>query len=430
MIALALVAMALISLVLVGAFHRSYQALVADNLRAYATLLAADANARALAEAPADDYRLTLIDKSGNVLYDNEAEIAASENHASRAEVIAARESGEGEAIRRSATLGYNTYYYAKLLPDGNVLRVSTEAVRTAALFGDALPWVGLSAVLTVALSVLVSMLFTRRLIRVIGSVVSPERADAPQADSYAELIPLADAVSQQRASAQENERMRREFTANVSHELKTPLTSVRGYAEMIESGMARDADIPAFARRIREESERMVSLVRDIVELSELDEGKAAEAFERLDLAALAADTASLLRFSAEQSNVTLDVSVQSAYIMGSRTLVEELVYNLCDNAIRYNVPGGSVSVSVLPADGYAALTVADTGIGIPKESHARIFERFYRVDKSRSRRTGGTGLGLAIVKHIAKLHRASIHVESEVGRGTTMTVRFALDG
>lgn len=214
---------------------------------------------------------------------------------------------------------------------------------------------------------------------------------------------------------------MAREFTANVSHELKTPLTSISGYAEMIAAGLVKQEDVPEFASRIQKESKRMLALISDIIRLSQLDEGGPAED-EAVDMAQIADECMDVLLNSAKSHEVTLNKDVEPFIVNGSRSLLTELVYNLMDNAIRYNRPGGAVNVTVRSG----MICVADTGIGIPKEHQARVFERFYRVDKSRSKQTGGTGLGLAIVKSIADKYRADIGLESEEGRGTKITVSF----
>lgn len=230
-------------------------------------------------------------------------------------------------------------------------------------------------------------------------------------------VLILSDLGEQQRA-----ERMRREFTANVSHELKTPLTSISGYAEMIENGMARDADIRLFAERIRRESNRMRSLVSDIITLSELDERALYRQAEPVDLYTLAEEAVETLKSAAMLRGVTVQLSGGPTLVKGVRELLSELIYNLLDNAIRYNRDNGTVSVRT--AD--RTLSVRDTGIGIPRHHQSRIFERFYRVDKSRSKATGGTGLGLAIVKHITQQHHAELTLKSAEGIGTEITVTF----
>jgi len=230
-------------------------------------------------------------------------------------------------------------------------------------------------------------------------------------------VLILTDLGEQQRA-----DRIRREFTANVSHELKTPLTSISGYAEMIENGMAKTEDVRIFAERIRRESNRMLSLVSDIITLSELDEKQILEQAETVDLYELAEQTIETLKSAAMLRGVSVRLSGGPMPVHGVRTLLSELIYNLLDNAIRYNRDNGSVSVRTSDH----TLSVRDTGIGIPKHHLSRIFERFYRVDKSRSKATGGTGLGLAIVKHICEEHHATLSLESAEGIGTEITITF----
>lgn len=221
-------------------------------------------------------------------------------------------------------------------------------------------------------------------------------------------------------------EKMRREFTANVSHELKTPLHTISGCGELLANGMVKPEDIPAFSNRIYAESQRMIRLVEDIISLSHLDEGAGDLQWEDVDLTALAEKTIASLSLEAEKADVEIKLEGETAVLYGIPQLLGSIVYNLCDNAIKYNQEGGSVMVSVKEEEDALALCVADTGIGIPAEDQSRIFERFYRVDKSHSREIGGTGLGLSIVKHAARLHGAAITVDSTLGKGTTITVRF----
>ena len=221
-------------------------------------------------------------------------------------------------------------------------------------------------------------------------------------------------------------EQMRREFTANVSHELKTPLQTISGYAELLANGMVADKDKTAFSEKIYAEAQRMIRLIEDIIKLSNLDEGADEHTRETLDLYGTAENTVRSLRPAAKKANVTLSLNGENAEIYGIPQLLTAVVYNLCDNAIKYNKDGGTVFVSVKNNAENIVLSVRDTGIGIPKEQQERIFERFYRVDKSHSKEVGGTGLGLSIVKHAAKLHDAKITLESEVGKGTEITVIF----
>ncbi len=224
----------------------------------------------------------------------------------------------------------------------------------------------------------------------------------------------------------QATERLRREFSANVSHELKTPLTSISGYAEMIAGGLVRPADVRGFAERIHREAGRLLTLIEDIMKLSRLDEGGDAPAHEPVELLALARQAAERLELRAQALGVTVRVSGENAVVVGAYSQLFELIFNLTENAVKYNRAGGSVSVTVQPNPAGALLTVADTGIGIPADAQARVFERFYRVDKSRSTDTGGTGLGLSIAKHIVRLHGAQLTLESAEGHGTVVRVRF----
>ena len=220
-------------------------------------------------------------------------------------------------------------------------------------------------------------------------------------------------------------ERNRREFTANVSHELKTPLQGIIGSAELLENGMVKQEDVPRFVGHIRAEAQRLVTLIGDIIRLSQLDEGEPMPT-ESVELLAVAREAAENLRSAAEARHVTVEVTGQPASVSGVRRLLYEIAFNLCDNAIKYNTDGGRVEVEVTRDGGTAAVTVRDTGIGIPPEHQSRVFERFYRVDKSHSKASGGTGLGLSIVKHAVQYHHGAIQLKSEVGKGTEIRVTF----
>lgn len=219
-------------------------------------------------------------------------------------------------------------------------------------------------------------------------------------------------------------EKLRREFTANVSHELKTPLTSISGYAEMIENGMAKNRDVKKFAGKIRKEAARLLTLIGDIIQLSHLDEPDKSLDKQDTSLLELSGDVADSLAPGAEKKGVSIKTSGDEARLMCNRDLIYQVIYNLCDNAVRYNCDGGAVDIIITDLPGEAKITVKDTGIGIPQRHLGRIFERFYRVDKSRSKETGGTGLGLAIVKHIVEQHNGKIELESEENKGTKITV------
>ena len=220
-------------------------------------------------------------------------------------------------------------------------------------------------------------------------------------------------------------ERNRREFTANVSHELKTPLQGIIGSAELLENGLVKQEDVPRFIGHIRSEAQRLVTLIGDIIRLSQLDEGEPMPA-EPVELLALAREAAKSLQSAAAARNVTVTVEGEPVELTGVRRLLYEIVFNLCDNAIKYNTDGGRVQVTVTKENETAAVTVRDTGIGIPPDQQDRVFERFYRVDKSHSKASGGTGLGLSIVKHAVQYHHGAIHLQSEVGKGTEIRVTF----
>ena len=219
---------------------------------------------------------------------------------------------------------------------------------------------------------------------------------------------------------------MRQEFTANVSHELKTPLTAISGYVELIANGMAKGEDARRFASEIHVSSDRLLSLINDIIKLAELDEAEQEFDLEQVELYQLAQGCLDMMDIEAAKQGILLQIEGEPCTILANRALIDELLYNLCSNAIRYNNQGGSVTVTTAHKNGGVILSVKDTGIGIPKEHQERVFERFYRVDKSRSKQSGGTGLGLAIVKHIVAQHHAEMNLESEPGRGTKVEIFF----
>lgn len=402
-------------------------AMLAQSCRTVARALEAGSDMERLAVD--SEVRYTLIDHSGAVLFDSEvAEVSALENHAGRPEVQAAFAAGQGVSTRQSETLDRQTRYFALRLDGDRVLRAAVDVPNWLGLFLLILPTLAAVCLPVFGMAAVLSFWLTRRMVQPITHMA--QHLDTIEADvPYEELIPLAHTVQADRQLQADNEAMRREFTANVSHELKTPLTSISGYAELLETRMARPEDVPEFGRRIHKEAGRMISLVSDILQLSELD-GQQRQNFEPapVDLAALVRDTAANMTMNARKAYVTLQYTAPDTPLMvqGGRDLLAELAMNLTDNAIRYNRPGGHVQISCGTADGCPYLQVEDNGIGIPQDAQSRVFERFYRVDKSRSKATGGTGLGLAIVKHIAMLHGAKIDLRSTVGTGTTVRVEF----
>ena len=486
-----------------------------------------------LENVEADRFRITWIDTDGTVLFDTKADQTIMENHANREEIREAFETGSGSAVRTSSTLTEQTFYEARQLADGTVLRISTNQESAWALMIGMLWPVILIAVLAIGLSALLAI----RMAKIIVEPLNTLNLEQPLSNNtYEELSPLLRRINQQhrqieshmrtlqrktdeftqitshmqeglvvldketnirsinhasmqifdtdagcvgssffmvnRSSAlrqalndaldqghgsaiqelkgriyrfdmssiqsegnllgavilavdvtesQNAEQMRREFSANVSHELKTPLQGIIGSAELLESGMVKPGDESRFVGHIRKEASRLVNLVEDIIRLSQLDEGVSLPT-EEVDLLALAEEVKVILEKSAAEKNVSIDLSGAGFTVQGVRRMLHEVIYNLCDNAIKYNVPGGRVDIHI--EDG--KLTVSDTGIGIPAEHRDRIFERFYRVDKSHSKASGGTGLGLSIVKHAAAYHKAEIILESTPGKGTAITIQF----
>jgi len=486
-----------------------------------------------LENVEADRFRVTWIDTDGTVLFDTRVDESTMENHADREEIREAFTTGSGSAVRNSSTLTEQTYYEARRLTDGTVLRISANQASAWALMMDLLWPIILIAVLAIGLSALLA----RRMARKIVEPLNTLNLEQPLSnDTYEELSPLLRRINQQHlqinaqmrklqrktdefiqitshmqeglvvldkethirsinsaamrifgaeetcvgssffqvnrsnalrqalnaaldhghgstvqeldgrayrfdmssiqsegkllgavilavdvTEAQNAEQMRREFSANVSHELKTPLQGIIGSAELLESGMVKPEDAPRFVDHIRKESSRLVNLIEDIIRLSQLDEGVELPK-ENVEILALAEDVKDILSSSAAEKNVKINVTGSGFQVQGVRRMLHEVVYNLCDNAIKYNIPGGSVTIHA----GDNRLVVSDTGIGIPAEHKDRIFERFYRVDKSHSKASGGTGLGLSIVKHAAAYHGAEISLESTPGKGTTITIRF----
>lgn len=370
-----------------------------------------------------ESTRVTRIDESGNVLYDSRRDADTLDNHSGREEVREALKSGEGEDVRRSVTVEKDLYYYALLLEDGSVLRVSREVDSLASTALTMLPVIGGLAVLMIIFAMLLAKWQTARLIKPINELDLEQPLDN---DVYTELSPLLTAMDRQNREKEAVSNMRKEFSANVSHELKTPLTSISGYAEIMKNGMVRPADIPVFSERIYKEARRLITLVEDIIKLSKLDEESVELEKQEVDLYDLTREIISRLSPQASQKNIRMELTGEPVKYVGIRQILDEMVYNVCENAIKYNNDGGRVTVWVGNTLEGPKISVADTGIGIPKEHHERIFERFYRVDKSHSKERGGTGLGLSIVKHGALLHGAKVSVDSSPGRGTKIEMQF----
>ncbi len=483
------------------------------------------------------DYRITWIDKSGNIIFDTQSNSESMENHLEREEVKEAFANGSGESERYSSTLTEKMMYCAELLDDGTVLRISVSQLTVLTLLlGIAQP---VAIVFVIAL--VVSFIFASRISKRIVKPLNEIDLDNPlENDAYDELSPFLSKISnqQKKIKLQENqlsqrkneflaitsnmneglvllgkdkkvisinpsaesfftseadctgmdfirlernpdiikaleraeiqdtseiqvnrngrifqlniscirdmgelsgfvilifditeksdsENRRREFTANVSHELKSPLQSIMGSAELIENGLVKKEDMPKFIGNIHSEATRLLTLINDIIKLSKLDEGTTLSEKD-FDLYSLVKENIEVLKSSAEKKNISVSFKGESLMMKSMKPLVSEIVYNLIDNAIKYNIENGSVEISISRDKNNIILSVSDTGIGIPEEYQERVFERFYRVDKSHSKETGGTGLGLSIVKHAVQDIGADIKLESRCGKGTVVTVRF----
>lgn len=370
--------------------------------------------------------RITQIDENGDVLYDSSSEESDMENHGAREEIKEALASGTGESERVSDTLGRELYYYAVLLDDGTVLRVAKSMDNLAMTALNVLPVMGVLAVIMIGFAFMLAKWQTKKLIKPINEL----NLENPLENTiYEELTPLLVAMDKQNKEKEAVSNMRKEFSANVSHELKTPLTSISGYAEIMKNGMVRPADIPVFSERIYKEARRLITLVEDIIKLSKLDEESVELEKEEVDLYNLTMEIVSRLSPQASQKHIRMEVTGEKVNCFGIRQILDEMVYNVCENAIKYNNEGGRVSVWVGATLDGPKISVSDTGIGIPKEHQERIFERFYRVDKSHSKERGGTGLGLSIVKHGALLHGAKVSVDSAPGKGTRIEMLFPKD-
>lgn len=478
------------------------------------------------------NVRITLIDKDGIVLFDNQAEAKTLENHAMRQEIMEAVAVGAGEAERFSDTLDKTTYYYAVRLEDGKILRLARTIDSIYKSVLQMLPIMGGIVIVVAFLASIVARRVTFNLIKPLDQVNLDEPLDN---ETYDELAPFLTRIAKQKRQLSKNlkklrgkqeeltiitnnmneglvllngqqnvlfinesaakifgfsakevigrniltvdraqevqdllqkvsqagkgeglyekdghfyqlsgssvngsgsviliydvtekmtaEKLRREFSANVSHELKTPLQSILGYAEIMKNGLVKDEDKQRFLERIHAEAGNMIELIQNIMELSRLDENKTLDEFEDVDLLKLAQSVTLRLKHKAQTKGVTLNVSGSSACVCGVQSILSEVLYNLVDNSIKYNKDNGKVDVKVQDGSEDVTVSVSDTGIGIGAADRERVFERFYRADKSHSKEIGGTGLGLSIVKHGVLFHKGRVELESEPGVGTTIT-------
>ena len=484
-------------------------------------------------------YRITWIQADGKVIYDTQAGADSMENHADRQEVKQALAEGEGSSSRYSDTLMEKTSYYARLLDDGSVLRVSTTYATAGLLVLGMLQSILVVLIAALVLSGMLARRISKRIVEPMNSI----DLDRPlENDTYEELSPLLNRINQQHkeiemqmrylkqktdeftqitesmkeglilldnkgnvlsineaaqniletdsscigqnflsiersrsinhaiakafedghseeyaeyagreyqidisriesdgdivgavllafdiTEQQNAQRNRREFTANVSHELKTPLQGIIGSAELIENGMVKPEDMPRFTGHIRKEASRLVTLIEDIIRLSQLDEGRQMPS-EQVDLFELADEVKSVLEGACEAKHINMKLMGEHVSIDGVKRLLYEIIYNLCDNAVKYNNEGGIADIDISSDEKNAYITVRDSGIGIPQDQQERVFERFYRVDKSHSKESGGTGLGLSIVKHAVSYHNGTVSMKSEPGNGTEIRVSIPL--
>ena len=367
--------------------------------------------------------RITWISAEGTVLYDSTEDEHTFENHKNRPEVKKAFAKGEGEDIRKSDTIGEEMCYYAEKMPDGTVLRVSRTMNSAMKSAFHILPFMIFLASIMIVTAWLLSKWQIERLIRPINTL---DLENPLEQEMYPELQPLLERIEQSNKEKEAMAAMRREFSANVSHELKTPLTSISGYAEIMKDGLVRPEDMQHFSEKIYQEASRLITLVEDIIKLSRLDEGRVELEKEEVDLYELSREIISRLAPQAAKNQVRLELTGESVKYTGIRQILDEMIYNITENAIKYNNPGGKVSVWAGNTLQGKKVVVTDDGIGIPEDQIDRIFERFYRVDKSHSKERGGTGLGLSIVKHGVILHHGEVHVESKLGEGTRIELVF----
>lgn len=351
-------------------------------------------------EAAAPDKRLTILSPDGTVLSDTYGQVT--ENHANRPEFQAALSTGWGESIRKSDTTGDTLLYEAKRFTDGNVGRISmpissVNVLVLQGLFG----FLGAAVV-----SLLLTLLLARRL-------------------ALKTARPLEEQAEKLELEGEKLKNVRSEFAANVSHELKTPLTSIKGFIDMLSSGMVKDPeDQKRFITMIGVEADRLIELINDVLKISELESVVMPQPGDHAAVREVAEETRQSLLPTAQKAGVSIALLGDDAVVAIAPGRLREMLTNLMENSIKYNVPGGSLEVRVKQEGARVSIAVVDTGIGIPQECRDRVFERFYRVDRGRTRKTGGTGLGLAIVKHIVLLYGGTIRLESELGKGTTITV------
>lgn len=433
LVGIAILAIAATAIAMISVYYRLLQIQVKKDLRLNAQLL----QSSDLFSDPAHveqcnelkdlckSLRITWIGTDGRVLFDNDFAAARLDNHADRQEVKAAYKTGEGQAVRYSSTLNKDTFYYALRLADGTILRLAAEYESVGRIIISVIPIIALILLLILLVCIALSHMLTTQLIKPIEAMarnITDKDFQAP----YKELAPFSDIIRTQHMEILAAAKDRQDFTANVSHELKTPLTAISGYAELLAANMVAPEQKMHFYHEIQKCAARLLRLINDIIRLAALDRSEREPLFNEVDLAEIVEESLNTLQLNAEQHKIKLNLQLEKCIVHGNREMLKELVDNLVVNAIFYNSPGGYVLIKVGTDNGRQKLLVKDNGIGIPATEQGKIFQRFYRVDKSRSKATGGTGLGLAIVKHIVELHSAEIILDSTPGVGTSFTIIF----
>ena len=375
--------------------------------------------------------RITLIHKNGEVFFDNKVDIQEMENHFTREEILGALQNKQAKVARFSSTMTEKTLYYAKLLSNQDILRISCNQHSVAVLVLGMSQSLLIMFVIAIIICAVIAKFVSKKIVEPLNRINLENPEDT---NVYQELKPFTHRISEETFEKAQREELRQQFSANVSHELKTPLTSISGFAEILKNGGTDEQTTKDFANTIYEETQRMISLVNDIIKLSKLDEKSISQEKEEINLTELSKEVITPLLPVAEKKNVKIDLEAENqVFINGVRSVIFEMIYNLVENAIKYNKNDGKVIVKVSKISENPSskkqnvvLSVSDTGIGIPKNEQERIFERFYRIDKSRSKESGGTGLGLSIVKHGAKYHNAKVTLSSQEGKGSTFTIYF----
>ena len=375
--------------------------------------------------------RITLIHKNGEVFFDNKVDIQEMENHFTREEILGALQNKQAKVARFSSTMTEKTLYYAKLLSNQDILRISCNQHSVAVLVLGMSQSLLIMFVIAIIICAVIAKFVSKKIVEPLNKINLENPEDT---NVYQELKPFTHRISEENFEKAQREELRQQFSANVSHELKTPLTSISGFAEILKNGGTDEQTTKDFANTIYEETQRMISLVNDIIKLSKLDEKSISQEKEEINLTELSKEVITPLLPVAEKKNVKIDLEAENqVFINGVRSVIFEMIYNLVENAIKYNKNDGKVIVKISKTSENPSskkqnvvLSVSDTGIGIPKNEQERIFERFYRIDKSRSKESGGTGLGLSIVKHGAKYHNAKVTLSSQEGKGSTFTIYF----